>query len=329
MKPCCIGDCVMALPAVDALAKASASGAVDVFCGSHSMAVFEARATVARLRACPETFSVSTALSFGMRDLRAAGAKRLVVLDRSRWLRIAARLSGARERHAVSATEHEERHESQVYTDLVRSLGVQVHDAVPRIEPDELSRARAEDLVARNRGYAVIHPGGGDNPGASMLEKRWPAKCFADVGRWLATQGLAVYVTGSTEERQLALDVAEAAELPANSVLAGRCDLRTTAAIIASCEMYIGGDTGVSHIAAATGAPVVAIFGPTNPRRYRPLGVRVRVVAPPESWEIPDVDLRRASLVRDSVSIRRVTTTEVINACSDLMNAHSSAGGTG
>lgn len=323
VKPCCIGDCVMALPAIDALARAADSGKVDVFCGQHSMAVFQDRKTIAAVRPCPERFTALTAVRFGSSDLRKARAQRLVALDRSRGLRVASTLAGADNRHAIVANEDERRHESEVYLDLVRSIGVETGSEVPRITPDSGSNQHAARLVDRDVEYVVVHPGGGQNPGAVMHEKRWPLERFAELARWFSSRSLKVYVSGSASERELCGHLASLASLGQDSVLAGRSDLMTTAAIVAGSRLYIGGDTGVSHIAAAVGSAVVAIFGPTNPRRYRPIGERVRVLCPLESWEIGDSDLRVPSTRRLDVSIQRVSTSQVIEACNDLLTEHS------
>ena len=61
-------------------------------------------------------------------------------------------------------------------------------------------------------------------------------------------------------------------------------------------------------------APVVTIFGPTNPRRYRPLGERVTVLAPKASWRLPDVDLRHAD-VASLPATSSVSLDEVVEAC--------------
>jgi ADP-heptose:LPS heptosyltransferase len=60
--------------------------------------------------------------------------------------------------------------------------------------------------------------------------------------------------------------------------VAGEQDLLTLAAILQRLDLFITGDTGPMHVAAAVGTPVVAVFGPSDPRRYAPGGARDRVV---------------------------------------------------
>jgi len=59
--------------------------------------------------------------------------------------------------------------------------------------------------------------------------------------------------------------------------------LRTLAGVLARCSVYVGNDSGVSHLAAAVGAPTVAIFGPTDPRVWGPRGPRVQTVGGPDA----------------------------------------------
>src|SRR6476620_5366414 len=68
--------------------------------------------------------------------------------------------------------------------------------------------------------------------------------------------------------------------LPADRVLdlSAGTDLLTTAAIVQQLDVLVTGDTGPMHLAAAVGTPIVAIFGPSDPRRYGPLSKRARVI---------------------------------------------------
>jgi ADP-heptose:LPS heptosyltransferase len=60
--------------------------------------------------------------------------------------------------------------------------------------------------------------------------------------------------------------------------VAGDASLVDLAALLARCTLYVTGDTGPMHLAAAVGTPVVAVFGPSDPRRYAPLVQHRRVV---------------------------------------------------
>jgi ADP-heptose:LPS heptosyltransferase len=115
-------------------------------------------------------------------------------------------------------------------------------------------------------GVVVIHPG------AASGARRWPADRFAAVAADLRARGLPVVVTGSAAEVDLARTVAELAGLDEDSVLAGQLGLLELVALISDCRLLICGDTGVGHIATATGTPSVLLFGPTPPALWGPRG---------------------------------------------------------
>jgi Glycosyltransferase family 9 (heptosyltransferase) len=130
-------------------------------------------------------------------------------------------------------------------------------------DPKDLFLPRP-DVPASVRQAVVVHPG------AAYASRRWPLDRFAQVVRWLGTQGLSVVVTGTAAERPLAEALAAASGLPASSVLAGRTNLLELAALTASARLVICGDTGVAHLATAYRRPSVLLFGPTPPSQWGP-----------------------------------------------------------
>ena len=111
---------------------------------------------------------------------------------------------------------------------------------------------------------AVIHPG------AASGSRRWPADRFAAVARALTAWGLPVVITGGAAERRLASQVALAAGLGRDAVLAGRTGLAELAATVAAASIVISNDTGVAHLAVACGTPSVTLFGPVSPELWGP-----------------------------------------------------------
>ena len=107
------------------------------------------------------------------------------------------------------------------------------------------------------------------HPGASVAQRRWRVDGFADVARQLAVHHRVV-VTGSADERDLAMTVAKGAGLPESAVLAGELDLAELAALVADAGLVVANDTGVAHLATAYGTPSVVLFGPTPPELWGP-----------------------------------------------------------
>jgi ADP-heptose:LPS heptosyltransferase len=105
-------------------------------------------------------------------------------------------------------------------------------------------------------GFAAIHPFSGS------ARKNWPLERFREVAEKL---GMPVRWCAGPED---ALDDAVRFE-----------DLYNLGHWLASARVYVGNDSGITHLAAAVGVPVVAIFGPTDPAVWAPRGDRVRVIA--------------------------------------------------
>jgi ADP-heptose:LPS heptosyltransferase len=131
--------------------------------------------------------------------------------------------------------------------------------------PTDLAIPRPRGYPDRS-GVVVIHPG------AAFPARRWPPDRFAEVAAALHAAGHEVVITGDCNEIDLARSVADLAGLPESCVLAGTLDLLDLVALISDCRLLICGDTGVGHIATATGAPSVLLFGPTPPNRWGPRG---------------------------------------------------------
>lgn len=109
--------------------------------------------------------------------------------------------------------------------------------------------------------------------------KQWPPERFAAVAvELVARRGATIVLTGADADRGLVASVKEL--LPPTHIVdaAGSADLMTVAALIARCDLMITGDTGPMHIAQAVGTPIVAVFGPSDPRRYAPRGPLDRLV---------------------------------------------------
>jgi len=322
IKPCCIGDCVMALPSISQLRHASPDAKIAVFAGAHSSAIFVGQPEVDTVHTIPDQPSAGSSLRLGV-ALRHFST--VALLDRSRYLRGAMELSRTPQRAFAEARDPETRHESRVYLDVVAKLGCPVppEPPLPHLAVVPTAAARAAALVDPAQGrYVVLHPGGAANPGTTMLEKRWPVERFAQLTRTLSERGFAIVLSGGAGD----IDPCEAIlrQVPSAVIIAGKADLRTTAEVIRGAALFVGGDTGVSHIAAAVGTPVVAIFGPTNPRRYRPLGEYVSVLAPPASWEIEDRDLRARAGAVTLPSTTEVAVDDVLGACDDLFRQKTS-----
>jgi len=145
------------------------------------------------------------------------------------------------------------------------------------IIPTPTAEARAElpvDRDAENK-IAGVTQDGNDfailNPGAGWGAKRWPVERYGQVAKELAKDGLCSFINYGPGEKELAVAVEAAGAGAARKI---SCSISELIALTRRARLFIGGDTGPLHLAAALKIPVVAIFGPTNPARNGPFGTR-------------------------------------------------------
>jgi ADP-heptose:LPS heptosyltransferase len=121
-------------------------------------------------------------------------------------------------------------------------------------------------------------------PTANWAGKVWPADRFVATARALTAPGavlagarIAVIAGPGPVERAMAAPVLEA--LPGALDLIGNLDVPASAAVLRRAALYIGNDSGLMHLGAAAGAPVVGVFGTTDAREYAPAGPRAVAVS--------------------------------------------------
>ena len=112
-------------------------------------------------------------------------------------------------------------------------------------------------------------------PGSGAREKNWPLISFEAIARWWRERvdGDVIVVSGPVEEERGGYE-----SLCRNAVVIRGTTLARLAATIARCNLYVGNDSGISHIAAALGVPTAAIFGPSSVNQWAPRGTSVLVL---------------------------------------------------
>jgi heptosyltransferase-1 len=118
------------------------------------------------------------------------------------------------------------------------------------------------------------------NPGAGWGAKRWPASCYGEVARALAAQGLRSILNYGPGEEELVREAEAASDGTARAM---GCSITELIALTRRARLFVGGDTGPLHLAAALQVPVVAIYGPTDPARNGPYRTRSIVLRSSES----------------------------------------------
>jgi heptosyltransferase-1 len=152
------------------------------------------------------------------------------------------------------------------------------------------------------------------NPGAGWGAKQWPAARYGEVARALSLDGSFPFINFGPNEHKLAYEVQTASDGLAQPI---SCSISELIALTRHARLFIGGDTGPLHLAAALKVPVVAIFGPTDPARNGPYGTKNRVLRSPAS---------RTSLSHTRApdpGLLAISADEVISAARELLRSTS------
>jgi heptosyltransferase-1 len=237
-------------------------------------------------------FTISTLQQIAQvwNDVRAARYDVAVDLQGAIRSAVLARWSGARA--VYGAAEPRESPASLWYTRRVMACGAHVIEqnlsVAEAVAQRKMKVARVEfphDAEAERRiERRLVDEGAGEfailNPGAGWGAKRWPAERYGRAARALAEEGVPAILNYGPGEEDLAREAEAASESTARPM---KCSITELIALTRRARVFIGGDTGPMHLAAALQVPVVAIFGPTDPARNGPYGTRGIVLRNPAS----------------------------------------------
>ena len=337
VKPCCFGDVILTTPLLRALRQAYPSARIDWAVGEWSRPA---------IRHNPDLNGLLDASGVGegrtdfvrvlalVRQLAAGRYDTAFVPDRSPALAAVAWLAGIRQRvglnsrgrgfcHTRPVGVRELKSEAEIYLDCARAAGIPVQGAaaqfVPGPEGQKRAAVRLKQLGLEARRLAIVNPGGGQNPGMTMESKRWPPECFARLARRLVQRGaLEVIVIGGPADAGLTAAVKGLVDLPVTDW--GGAEWDEIGALAERARLYVGNDTGATHLAAAVGCKTVMVMGPSDPRRYAPFAPPGQAEAVWKPWAIPEAGVRwRAAgfdWLRDGAGVE-----DVWEACRRLMKS--------
>jgi heptosyltransferase-2 len=152
----------------------------------------------------------------------------------------------------------------------LESLGLSLTSTAAQLFPNDADHAAAAALLPMAQQTIAIHPGSGSGT------KNWPIDRWTALAQQLAADAKLVVIGGEADEAQLTALRGALATQPVTYVLAQ--PLTLVAAVLARCSVFLGHDSGISHIAAAVGTPCVLLFGRTDPNVWAPQNDTVRVV---------------------------------------------------
>jgi ADP-heptose:LPS heptosyltransferase len=336
-----IGNALLAVPMVRQLKRARPDARIAILARIEPMAeVFR------RLPEVDEVLVTGGGLKGNAASVSAARARRadvyLVPFPSNRWqYSLLAFTSGAKRRilhaypvgywralHVLPSTRVPSQrgiHDVVQNLNLLRALDIEpdVTDA-PTFAVNDVDRAKADELlalagVAKGEPFIVVHAGSANTVLARA--KRWPAANYAKLIDAMTREfRLPVALVEGPAEAGVASEIT--LHLPKSDARVVTVPLRGSlgdaAALLARATLYVGSDSGLTHLAAAVGTPPVTLFGPADPDRVSPFGYRDLVVQAPKNcgpcflypWTTPYPKIRcREPYCIDSIDVEQVMET--------------------
>lgn len=284
-----IGDLVIADTLFKLLKRAEPATPIDLLAPAWALPLAARMAEIERAIATPGghgQLALAARIRLARR-LRKNGYTRVYVLPRSAkaallpWLARVPRRAGYRgeARHGlindmrrVNPAHHSvaERYAALAFTP---DTGLPAELPRPELTSTEAQRVAALERleISATSAPVVLAPGAEYGPA-----KRWPIEKFALLAERLAAAGRAVWVLGSAKERGLGETIR--AHAPAARNLAGETTLPEAVDLLATASVVVTNDSGLMHIAAAVGTPLVAIYGSSSPRYTPPTSAHAKII---------------------------------------------------
>jgi len=160
------------------------------------------------------------------------------------------------------------RRTAQAYFSLAKGGGFRA----PHLTVDAANQAALLDRFGlAPQKFVALMPGAEFGPA-----KRWPSESYAGLARTFMDKGLKVALFGSKNDRDVTAEIAALA--PGVVDLAGQTRLEDAIDLIAAARLAVSNDSGLMHVAAGVGTPIVAVYGSTSPENTPPLAERRELV---------------------------------------------------
>ena len=278
-----IGDFILTLPAIQLLRENFPAAHIEILGYQHIVSLAEGRHYAATTRsieygAMAGFFIPHSELAPDLVEYFASFQQIVSYLfDPDGHFEANLRRAGAKNILRAFARIDDSEHAARQLARPLQSLALFIEEHAATIHLTAEDHAFAARFLAEcdERPLIALHPGSGSP------RKNWPLEKWSEFGRALLDRAPQILLIGgeADEERVAAL----CAEWKTAPILVARhLALPHLAAILARCRLFVGHDSGISHLAAAVGTPSLLLFGPTDPAVWAPANPQVRVLPAPD-----------------------------------------------
>ena len=294
-----IGDFILTLPAIGLLRENFPHAHLEILGYQHIIALAEGRHYADAIRsieyaALSRFFIPQAELAPDLVDYFASFQQVVSYLyDPDRIFENNLRRCGVKHFVAISPKLDDSAHASRQLARPLEQLALYLENPGAVLHPSADDEKFAAEFLPPNASLLIaLHPGSGSE------RKNWPLSHWRALGDWLIareSQPTLLLVGGEADHAALAALAAAWKQAPV--FLVKDLPLPKLAAVLTRARLFIGHDSGISHLAAAAGAPCVLLFGPTDPEVWAPRQRNVTVVAAPDGkLEALDLDLLKEKI---------------------------------
>jgi heptosyltransferase-3 len=272
-----LGDALLATPLIRSLKLAFPEARIDILVYRNTVSMFEGNPDIEQIITTPTRPRFRDYLALIPRIFRRydlalavqAGDRPFIYSLLAAPVRVAVvppvGATGWWKRYFLSGyAEHDNENTHTVLQNLKLADALRIPRSHALVPPRSES-ALLLPLLSEAQDYAVLHPY------PQWTYKQWTQEGWLEIGRYLHRHGLRLVLSGGPVEQEVNYLAELQSRLPEDTLnLAGRVTLAELTGVIANAKCFIGPDTGITHLAAATGIPVIALFGPTNPVKWTP-----------------------------------------------------------
>lgn len=260
IRPGGIGDAVLLLPMLNQLSSLYPEAKIEVLAEQRNAEVFSWSSAVSRVWRYDRLFEF----------LKLFRHRYDLIIDTEQWYylsAVVARLLNASRLIGFATNER-----SRLFTDpcaynldeyeagmFLRLLGPLGMSQASALNSSRLMCLPPSEYTLNNPYIVFV-------PDASVAAKRWPAERFAEVARFCEESGFDVVLLGGKDGRETAEVISGVLTRCLN--LSGKTSLTESAVIVKGARLVLSGDTGLIHVAQLLEVPTVALFGPSDPKKW-------------------------------------------------------------
>jgi len=308
-----LGDIILTTPVFQKLCAEFPGARIDVIVGKAGREIFSGHASTRNVM----TPDNHRSLGERMKSLAAIRREKydLIVDLKSTLVPF---LSGARYRTGLyTMSKRRSRkfpvHKKQEHLLKLGRLGIATNGSEFFIPVTERDKEFVDEILKEKRGKKIVIL----NPGAKSHLKRWDVRKYAELSDKLVKElGCAVFVTGNEDDKSVIKCFLSSVVLPVAD-LSGRTTIGALTELMRRADLVITNDSAPLHMASAAGAPTLAIFGPSDERKYGPLSLKSRVMRPDVACRPCEKAL--CAVGPDEGCISRVGLDEVFRAARELL----------